>query len=168
MREVKKYPVLKRTYKVDGNINGMGFIEYFYELMKESFNSFMAELTLASSQVDHLIHKYGMKRKVPIINRIDVDHVSSYYQRKKLVINGITWHLKQDCHQELKITEYFDLKSALNISPDIYRVSLEDAAIGTSFIAVRIAKTWQHKGHVNWYDLKTLKKVSRADVVKTK
>lgn len=168
MREVTEYPILTRTYAVDEKISGLDFIKYFYELVKKCFDSFRAELTLASTEVDYLINKYGMKREIPIIDRIDVEQVNSCYQRKKLVINGIAWHFNQDNFQKLKITEFLDFRSLLEIPFDAYRVSLEDAMIGTPFIALRIAKSWHHKGHVNWYDLNTLMKVSRTDAMKAK
>ncbi|MEM2161112.1 MAG: hypothetical protein QXN55_09185 [Candidatus Nitrosotenuis sp.] len=168
IREIKDYPILKRSYAVDCKITGKLFFEYFLRYAIDCYQLFQTDLIEASKEVNNLIHLYGEERHTPIIDAILIESGSEgYYHRKKLLINGVVWEL--DGRSDLKITEYINFYSLLNIpAADVRYVQLEDAVLGTPFIAVRIRKSWKHKGHVQWYNLDTLKQVSKTDIPKWK
>jgi hypothetical protein len=170
MRNLNEYPTLKRTYAVDKDIQGIAFIEYFYNHVKKHFDAFQEELATASSFAHNLIDKYGARREIPIVTRIEVEPVNnSYYQRKKLLINNISWHIESCPRDEFKVTEYVDLRKLFDIPYEIQSIKLEDAILGTSLIALRLTKSpYKHKGRIYWYDLNTLKQVSTAEVKKAR
>jgi len=167
LRTVKEYPTLTRVYPVDGKIQGMAFIEYFFDYALKSFEAFRAELREASSQVDNLIHLYGRDRQIPLIDSIEADDRYPNKCYTKVIINGVTWHIG-DAYSSWKITEYINLYKFFSISIDYTCVELEDALPGTPFLALRLRKTYKHKGHVIWYNLNTREPASKTDIAKAK
>lgn len=169
LRNLKEYPTLTRMFEINKEIEGLAFIKYFCEYTMECYKAFEQELSQASQVVNHLIHLYGTKRYMPIVNGIVEEEINSYSKEKKLVINGVAWAINDNSYRERRITDYIDLHSLLNISrADFRTIKLEDAFVGTPFIAVRIVKAWPNKGHVHYYNLDTLQRVWKADIVKWK
>lgn len=152
LRDIQEYPMLERVYPVNPDIKGMGFIKYFYRHVLESFKAFDADLAKASQEVNTVLNVYGMKRKVPIIDRVEVENTQKPFGYRKLVINGVDWYL-DNAHSARRSTERIDLEQLLNIPREFERVEFEGVAAGTPFLALRLGKTWKHRGRVNWYSL---------------
>lgn len=173
LREIKDYPILKRSYAVDKTLKGLEFLKYFYLYSEEQFNNFHLELEQLSNQVHQFIEAHGQERHLPLIDSLDLVKLPGcngkyYLESQALIVHGVKWPVNQKprnkpnhCERE---TEYLDLHRLLNISPELEYLYLEDFVANTPFIQIRLAKTWQHKGHTKWYNLDTCQLVSKAEV----
>lgn len=165
IRTVKEYPTLTSTYAVDRQMKGMAFVADFYYRMQKAFEAFQAELKEASWEVDRLIGLYGEERKIPIIESMEIHDPCPRMVDEKLMINGITWYIELGYAGESRdIRESINLRKLLGIPRDFLQVRLVDIVPGTPLLALRIGKTWGHKGQVIWYNLDTRQKMSTAEV----
>ena len=164
LRELKDddYPTLKRTYKIDENLKGMEFIEHFYETTKKSYAIFLKVYEEACTEMNALLKKYGRKRQTPIITAFEKNaegHCSS--RSCSVFINDVRWEMG-DSPAGTKITEYLNMRYFLNVSHEYEMLKIADVKIGSPFLALRLGKTWRHKGHVQWFDLDTGQPVSKS------
>lgn len=168
LRTVKAYPTLTRVYPVDKTIEGIAFIKYFGEYTLKSFEEFHSDVLKASRKVDNLIDLYGQTRQIPIINAIGVNEDYPGLGYTKITINGINWHIDNNWHSPHNVIEYVNLRKVFSISWDYNHIKIEDALVGTSFLALRLRQTYQHKGQVVWYDLSTRQVASKSELLKAK
>ena len=156
-----EYPLIKRSYEIDKKIKGLPFIEYFCQHIQKSFTAFEAELNAQNKAVERLISQHGANRQRPIINAINKEKGSSYHNYVE--INGVPWFLrKREQREERKITEALDFHQLFHVPYEFMIHKIEDAQVGSTLIALRLAKDWQHKGRVQWYDLDSCQEVSSA------
>jgi hypothetical protein len=159
LREVTDYPILKRMYPLDKTLKGIAFIRNFAYRIEEAYQDFQATLSATNKQVNALFNLYGAKRYAPVITEHSHDIMGPDY----LTISGVKWQLRErnyDLYDEPMHT--IDLYRLLNVKyGELYAICFEEFKPNSSYLALRLRKTCQHKGHVVWYDLNTGAKIDK-------
>ncbi|MDO8954439.1 MAG: hypothetical protein Q7V63_06295 [Gammaproteobacteria bacterium] len=165
---IKEYPTMTRKYQVDKEVIGLKLFEYLDHRFKEVVSLFENEQKEASDKIENLVNHFGLAKKMPIIDKINETKNEWQNWKTGLIINGVEWLF----NNETKDGELFtvvNMRDLLNISySDFEKVELEDAVIGTPFVAFRLGKTWRHTGTVQWYNLDTMQEVKKSDIAKWK
>ena len=153
LREVE-YPLLRCIHEIDKIDEGLPFEDF----VKKSSNDFESERNALSQKANQIVKDHGTKHQAPIINAIKRDDEGRYYDFVE--INGVIWHFHAGIQELKKLTEVIDFYQLFSIPHEFIMLTLEGAVIGSPLIALRIAKSWVHKGHVHWYDLNSRQKIS--------
>jgi len=169
LREVNDYPRLKRKYdapKALRAMKGIDFLLAFVEFVKKCNDAFENERTLLSTKVNNLIQLYGAEKTPIIINQLIKKENDSI---KGIEINGVAFEFYYAYSSpEQNPVSYITLSRLM--AGDVkeqgkdQKVHIEDVIAGTSYMAVRYRKSYQHAGHVVWYDLNTLHRVSIKEI----
>jgi hypothetical protein len=88
-----------------------------------------------------------------------------------LVINGVEWQLSGIYYNDgtAKAHYKFNLRHFLgHHAKDMSAIEIEEIIPKTPYLAIRIRKTYAHKGKVKWFDLNTGGEVSSKVINKIK
>lgn len=165
-KSVKEYPTMARKYDVNKEIKGLEFVNYLAQRLNEVAKLFENERNKANETIENLVNHFGQNRVTPIIDKI-IEADSNWKEWKTgLIINGVTWLFKNESKSEELLT-VVNMREFLNLSySEFEKVELEDAIIGTPFVAFRIGKAWRNTGSLHWYNLDTMQEVKKAEMNK--
>ena len=177
IRELTEYPTIERLYPFRTEQKGMAFIDELFGAIQSAYDSFERELNQAREGLNHLIQQYGTRRYVPIIDSVVKQSRGKRIVVESLTIHGVSWevctsHLSEDKARSALQLNIYNLLGLVhdtydrNINNAYAFIEVVDVKLDTPFIAVRLAKTFKHAGHVVWYSLDTKQPVTKQEILR--
>ena len=167
LRELKHYPVLSHTFKVDTKIEGVEALDYLYRRLKYKITRFEKSVALSSNKVNQFVKQFGRLRQPVVIHSYSPPDRAKAY----LIINGVEWQVTGIYYNEdTKGAHYnFNLRHFLGeYANESEWVSIVEIIPNTPYLAVKLRKTYGHKGKIKWFDLNTGHEVSSKIIKKIK
>lgn len=154
LREFSDYPKMKREYPASKELkemSGIGFLSVFTQLVQASHETFTQEKIKINAVINHAIAEHGNNNAYPVIESVERWPAGSI---KTLTIHGVDWQLTDSYNMDQPLkTIYLSKLPEIKDLKDLKRIRIEDALIGSTFIALRLFIGDSKNGRMVWYCL---------------
>ncbi len=163
---VWEYPFFKKSYQVSQEVRslkGLDFLMALVEFVKTCEADFQNEVGVINARINNLIHLHGVNKTKPLITGA-ITNDNNFV--RGLVVNGVPFPFADTYRREKENPlGMLNLRRLVNekIFDEEY-VRFEEAILNTSFFAVRVTKSYKHKGHVIWYNLDKMEIVAQKEI----